>query len=87
VINRLVLQLDDADYHALKAAADREGKAIDAWVLNAARQALPALPSDSSQEDSNGWPVGFFERTYGSLADDPIERLPQGCPEIREPIA
>lgn len=24
--------------------------------------------------DANGWPVGFFDRTYGALADDPIER-------------
>ncbi len=24
--------------------------------------------------DSLGWPVGFFEETYGSQADDPIAR-------------
>lgn len=24
--------------------------------------------------DALGWPVGFFDRTYGVLADDPIER-------------
>ena len=36
--------------------------------------------------DANGWPVGFFERTYGALADDPIERGDQGTFEIREPI-
>ena len=24
--------------------------------------------------DALGWPVGFFERTYGALADDPLER-------------
>ena len=24
------------------------------------------------------WPPHFFEETYGCLADDPIERLPQG---------
>lgn len=27
--------------------------------------------------DANGWPLGFFDRTYGALADDPIERAPQ----------
>ena len=27
---------------------------------------------------SNGWPPGFFEATYGCLKDDPIERPPQG---------
>ena len=36
--------------------------------------------------DEHGWPVGFFEETYGSLADDPIERLPQGEIEVREAI-
>jgi hypothetical protein len=25
-----------------------------------------------------GWPAVFFENTYGSLKDDPIERGPQG---------
>jgi hypothetical protein len=28
--------------------------------------------------EARGWPPGFFERTAGSLADDPIERPPQG---------
>ena len=31
-----------------------------------------------------GWPLGFFEATYGSLKDDPIERGPQGEYEVRE---
>jgi hypothetical protein len=26
--------------------------------------------------DELGWPIGFFEETYGSLADDPIELGP-----------
>jgi hypothetical protein len=30
--------------------------------------------------------VAFIEATYGSLADDPIERLPQGEYEIRDEI-
>jgi len=32
------------------------------------------------ETDALGWPIGFFEETYGSLADDPIEitdNLPQ----------
>ena len=36
--------------------------------------------------DENGWPIGFFERTYGALADDPIERPPQLPLEERDPI-
>jgi hypothetical protein len=27
-----------------------------------------------SPVDALGWPVGFFERTYGALADKPLER-------------
>lgn len=37
--------------------------------------------------DALGWPIGFFERTYGALADDPIECRPQGEHEIRDEIA
>lgn len=33
-----------------------------------------------------GWPSGFFENTYGSLKDDPIERGPQGEHEVRETV-
>lgn len=33
-----------------------------------------------------GWPHGFFERTAGSLAHDPIERPPQGEYEARDEI-
>ena len=33
-----------------------------------------------------GWPPGFFERTFGSLRNDPLERLPQGEYEEREAI-
>lgn len=36
--------------------------------------------------DDNGWPIGFFDRTYGALADDPIERPEQLPLEEREEI-
>jgi hypothetical protein len=36
--------------------------------------------------DELGWPVGFFDKTYGSLADDPIERPPQGQYETRDEV-
>lgn len=38
------------------------------------------------ETDANGYPIGFFEETAGSLADDPIERAPQGEYETREEI-
>ena len=30
--------------------------------------------SQFPETDALGWPLGFFERTYGAFADDPIER-------------
>lgn len=36
--------------------------------------------------DRNGWPLGYFDSTYGSLAHNPIERGEQGQFEIREPL-
>lgn len=33
-----------------------------------------------------GWPPGYFEQTYGSLKDEPLERGPQGEYEVREEI-
>lgn len=41
---------------------------------------------DVVEVDKNGYPIGFFEETAGSLANDPIERAPQGEYEIREEI-
>lgn len=37
--------------------------------------------------DANGWPIGFFERTYGASAHNPVERPPQLPLEERDPIA
>ncbi|MBL8161157.1 MAG: hypothetical protein JNJ61_04170 [Anaerolineae bacterium] len=36
--------------------------------------------------DEYGWPLGFFDRTYGALADDPIERPPELAPDVRDEI-
>lgn len=41
---------------------------------------------NKANTDENGYPIGFFEETAGSLADDPIVRAPQGDFDIREEI-
>ncbi len=41
-------------------------------------------PVKKTQE--NGWSPDFFERTYGSTAQDPIERPPQGEFKIMESL-
>lgn len=33
-----------------------------------------------------GWPPGYFDRTYGALADDPLTRAEQGEFEVRETV-
>ena len=45
-----------------------------------------APPAQTEKLDARGWPVGFFDRTYGSLAEEALEQLPQGEIEVREPI-
>ncbi|HEX2623336.1 MAG TPA: hypothetical protein VHL11_24415 [Phototrophicaceae bacterium] len=60
--------------------ADRE---VDVVVV---MQTTDAPAMDTSAMDENGWPIGFFDRTYGALADDPIERPPQLPLEARDPI-
>ena len=39
-------------------------------------------PESRSGVDANGWPIGFFEQTSGSIPDLP-EREPQGEYEER----
>jgi hypothetical protein len=42
---------------------------------------------ESSGSERTEWPADFFERTFGSLKDSPLEREPQGEYEVREGIA
>ena len=48
-------------------------------VLTIAEPTVPALLAT--------WPEGFFEQTYGALADDPLQRPAQAVLEEREPLA
>ncbi|KAM3100855.1 DUF2281 domain-containing protein [Phormidesmis sp. 146-35] len=43
--------------------------------------------STATSESELGWEAGFFEKTAGCLADDPIIRHPQPPYDVREPIA
>ena len=57
---------------------DMKGKNLEILVV--------LQPIKESFPNDNGWPPGFFEKTYGATAHDPIERPPQGEFEIREPL-
>jgi hypothetical protein len=43
------------------------------------------LEKPEPERDAKGWPVGFFEETFGSIPDFP-ERESQGEYEEREPL-
>lgn len=43
-------------------------------------------PVSEEPVDAMGYPVGYFDETYGSFADEPIERGPQGDYEVRETL-
>lgn len=36
--------------------------------------------------DANGYPIGYFEATFGSFADDPLERNQPAHPDEREDL-
>lgn len=46
----------------------------------------PVTPPAATTPDELGWEPGFIERTYGSCADEPLVRYPQGEYEEREPL-
>ena len=51
---------------------------------------LTVQPVDRQPEaktpEELGWSPGFFEKTFGSLRDQPLEREPQGELQEREPL-
>jgi hypothetical protein len=56
-------------------------------IRNRVMEILVVLqPVDNEPVDEMGYPIGYFEETYGSLADDPIERGEQPPMEIRDEI-
>lgn len=42
--------------------------------------------SESEPHQGSGWPPGYFEQTFGALADEPLTREPQGEYEEREAL-
>lgn len=41
-------------------------------------------PSQATTPEERGWPPGYFENTFGSIADDTFERPPQG--QLPKPV-
>lgn len=84
----IVLEIEDAEYERLLHDAQAEGRKVEDLAAQRLRQhsVAPNDNEDSKTFDANGWPAGFFEETYGSLASNPLQRLPQGTLETREEI-
>jgi hypothetical protein len=55
-------------------------------LANHTVEVIVQVQADDIPRDANGWPVGFFERTFGALADDPLERPEQLPLEERDEI-
>jgi hypothetical protein len=55
-------------------------------MANRELEVLIVMQPAEEDVDELGWPVGFFDRTYGALADDPIERPPHLPLEERDEI-
>lgn len=45
------------------------------------------LTEEHDATDPNGWPIGFLDQTYGSLADDPLPEVSFEPSQEREDLA
>ncbi len=62
----------------LKARADRDGVVKLEIPTDLANRDVEIVliiqPFPSEKRDDMGYPIGYFEETYGSFADEPLER-------------
>ncbi len=72
----------------LTVAADGSAALDEPVGLPAGRHRVVVLVEELVTEarDDLGWPPGFFEETYGALADDPLTRPEQGEAQEREAL-
>jgi hypothetical protein len=59
---------------------------IPVGVTNTALEVIVVVQPVTTPPSNGGWPPNFFEETYGSLADVPLERPEQGEYEVREEL-
>lgn len=65
---------------------DETGQLVLDLPAYLANQTVEVVVQVQIARDALGWPIGFFDRTFGALADDPLE-LPEQLPlEIRDEI-
>jgi hypothetical protein len=75
----------------LKARADRDGLLKLEIPTNLADRDVEIVlvmhPLTAKPLDDMGYPVGYFEETYGMFADEPLERNQPLSPDVRDEIA
>lgn len=78
----------------LKARADKDGilrleiptnQADQALEIVLVMQTIKETLTDESV-DAMGYPIGYFDETYGSIADDPLERNQPLYPDSRDEV-
>jgi len=74
----------------LKARADHNGVVKLEIPTNLADQEMEIVlviqRLEGQAVDKMGYPIGYFDETYGSLADDPIERNQPPYADVRDEI-
>ena len=74
----------------LKVRADRDGVVkLEIPTDLADREVeivLVLQPLEPEPLDTMGYPLGYFEATYGSFADEPLERQQPLQPDVRDVI-
>jgi hypothetical protein len=74
----------------LKARTDKDGIVrleIPTDITNRDIEIVLVMhPVDDEPLDEMGYPVGYFEQTYGILADDPFKRDQPSYPDVRDEI-
>lgn len=75
---------------SLKARADQDGVIRFEIPTQLAGQEVEVLlviqPLPEEPVDDMGYPVGYFEETYGSFANDPLERNQPPYPDMRDTL-
>jgi hypothetical protein len=75
---------------SLKAHTNNEGilhLEIPTHLLNKEIEVVVVLQAlETEPLDEMGYPIGYFEETYGSFADEPMERNQPPYPDVREEL-
>jgi hypothetical protein len=74
----------------LKTHADQDGLVRLVIPTNLAGREVEIVlvmqPLNAEPMDERGYPLGYFEETYGMFADEPLERAQPLHPDVRDKL-